>query len=107
MKKVFIPLLLLSISSSSHADFFGNCFISKDKTFSIAQQLRQKSADMGWKIGKFKSISVAGVIKGKKTLYPDSKMEICLKEVDDELKFIMKSGARDSGSPEWHVMGSK
>ncbi len=103
MKKTTLFLLLMSLGANT---IFANCFDSKESTMEIAQQLRQESKDMGWKVGKIKSISIAGIIKGKKTIYPDGDMEICLQEKDGDLQYIMNSSSKDAEKAEWHFLSS-
>lgn len=103
MKKTILFLLLVSLSAIS---IFAKCFDAKESTMEIAQQIRQQAKDMGWKVGKVKSISIAGIIKGKKTIYPDGNMEICLKEKDGDLQYIMNSSSKDAEKAEWHFLKS-
>lgn len=104
MKKQILGLVVLGLLLST--SLAGNCFEAEKGAMAIGQQIRQEAQDMGWKIGKMKSISVGGVIKGKKALYPDGDMEVCLEEKDGDLHFIMKSTSDDASEPEWHFLKS-
>ena len=105
-KIIFILPLISLMPSLLHAGFFNDCFTSKKDIMEIAQQLRQESQSMGWEISKVKSVSVAGIIKGKKAIYPDGELEVCLKESEGHLKYIMKSSSSDAGAPKWHLLSS-
>jgi len=106
MQKIIIVAFISLMPSLLHAGIFDNCFSSKEEIMEVAQQIRQESQSMGWEIGKVKSISVAGIIKGKKAVYPDGKLEVCLKESEGSLLYIMKSSSTDAGTPEWHLLSS-
>lgn len=105
MRKIIFALSIITLLPSlAHAGFFNNCFTTKGELLGIAQQLRQESQSMGWDIGKVKSISVASIIRGKKAVYPDARLEVCLKETEGSLKYIMKSSSSDAKTPEWHLL---
>ena len=106
IKKCLLILSFTFISANAFFNSSDNCFIIKDSTNEIAQQLRQEADIMKWDIGKIKSFSIAGIIKGKKAIYPDGKIEVCLKEIDGDLKFKMKSDSKDSKKEEWHFLSS-
>ncbi|MDQ7002069.1 MAG: hypothetical protein Q9N02_05215 [Ghiorsea sp.] len=105
-KTIFSIVIITLIPSFAHAGIFNNCFTTKDELLEIAQQIRQESQSIDWEIGKVKSISVAGIIKAQKAVYPDGKMEVCLKESEGRLKYIMKSSSSDAETPEWHLLSS-
>jgi hypothetical protein len=108
MKKLICLSFVALLFGCGDKNTSSDCFTAKSGTFDIAQQLRVEAKGMGWEVGKIKSTTVAGVIKTKQAIYPDSKLEICLKEIDSDLKFIMNSKAEDSGKAEWHFLsGSK
>lgn len=111
MKKQIFGLLLLTclvsnINAGLLSQIFSNCFEAKTSTFEIGQQIRQEAKNAGWDIGKMKSITVGGIIKTKHAIYPDGDMEVCLKEKDGDLYFIMKSTSDDAEKPEWHFLKS-
>ena len=104
MKKQILGLVLSGVFLSTLQA--SDCFEAEKGAMAIGQQIRQVAQDMGWKIGKMKSISVGGVIKGKKALYPDGDMEVCLEEKDGDLHFIMKSSSDDADKAKWHFLKS-
>ena len=104
MKKQILRLAILGLLFST--SLVGNCFEAEKGAMAIGQQIRQVAQDMSWKIGKMKSISIGGVIKGKKVLYPDGDMEVCLEEKDGDLHFIMKSSSNDADKAKWHFLKS-
>lgn len=64
---------------------------------------------MGWKLGKFKSITAGGFIKSKKILYPEDDVNVCVK-VDgngDDLIFKVQSEASDAGKAVWRELFAK
>ena len=105
MKKLFISTIaLLLMSNSAYAGFFDNCFKAKDSTMEIAQQLRLEAHDMGWEVGKVKSLSVAAVVKSKKAIYPDGDIEVCLKEKKGNLDYKVQSSSKDADSALWRLL---
>lgn len=107
MRKSILSLIVVGVLTSNlYAGFFSNCFDCKNSTMEIAQQIRQEAKDMNWDIGKIKSISIAGIIKGKKVVFPDGDMEVCLKEKDGDLEYIMKSSSSDATRAKWHFLSS-
>lgn len=103
MKKTILLLLVTSLGANT---IFANCFDTKESTMEIAQQLRQEANELGWKVGKLKSISIAGIIKTKKAIYPDGNLEVCLEEKDGDLQYIMNSSSKDAEKAKWHFLTS-
>jgi len=104
MKKQSILLLLsttLAVTLSAK-----ECFTATGKAFSDAQTLRKIATDMGWKLGKFKSITAGGFIKSKKVIYPDDELEVCVKvnENEDDLIFKVQSKASDAEKAKWREL---
>ena len=86
-----------------------SCFDATGKAFKDAQSIRKIAMNMGWKVAKTTSITAGTFIKGKKTLYPQDSLEVCIKE-DSENKLVFKaqSSASDAGSAEWRpLLGKK
>jgi len=111
MKKVILRFILIglfvtNLDAGLLSQIFDNCFEAKEGATQIGQQIRQEASSMGWKVGKLKSITVGGVVKGKRAIYPDGEIEVCLKEKDGDLHFIMKSTSDDAEQAEWHFLKS-
>ena len=63
---------------------------------------------MNWKVGKISSISAATYIKGKVKLYPQGKVEVCLRENTlNELEFKAQSSASDASEAIWRSLPAK
>ncbi len=105
MKRLKIGIMILIfVSSSAFAGLFNDCFTAKDSAMEIAQQLRQESKDLGWEIGKVKSVTVAGVVKSKRAVYPDGDVEVCLQEKDGRLNYKIQSSSKDADKATWHLL---
>jgi len=102
MKKIIlISVSVMAMISTISAD---NCFTATGKAFKDAQTIRKIGNNMGWKVAKTTSITAGTFIKGKKTLYPQDDLEVCLKEDDNKLIFKAQSSASDAGSAEWRPL---
>ncbi len=107
MKKMILGLVtIVGISTFLNAD---NCFDATGKAFKDAQTIRKVAVNMGWEIAKTTSITAGTFIKGKKTLYPQDNLEVCMKEdYENKLVFKAQSSASDAGNAEWRpLLGKK
>lgn len=93
-------LIIALLASLLEAD----CFNATDDLTENAQKIRLVSKDLGWEVGTVKSLSVAGVIRGKRELYPDGNIKLCIKEVDGDLKFIMYSNSEEASEAKWYFL---
>ncbi len=93
-------LFFISLSAFIHA----GCFKATDDLTVNAQQIRLISDALGWKVGKLKSLSVAGIIKTKQEILPDGNIKVCIEERDGDLKFIMYSSSIEESDPQWHFL---
>jgi len=105
MKKMIL-ITIVGLLTVVNAD---NCFDATGKAFKDAQTIRKIAGSMGWEIAKTTSITAGTFIKGKKTLYPQDNLEVCLKEnSDNKLVFKAQSSASDAGNAEWRpLLGQK
>jgi len=103
---VWILTVVISLGTFSSAD---SCFNATGKAFKDAQTLRKIVSQMGWKIGKFKSITAGGFIKSKKVIYPEDELEVCIKvnENQDDLIFKAQSKASDAEKAIWRRLFAK
>ena len=95
-------MLILALSvSAAHA----KCFTATGEAMSDAQSIRK----MGWKVGKTSSITAGTFIKGKVTLYPQGRVEVCLREgVNGRLLYKAQSSASGAGEAKWrNTFGKK
>jgi hypothetical protein len=85
-----------------------SCFQAKGELGADAQEIRQKAADMGWKVGTMASLAASSVVKSKVAIYPKGTVAICLAE-DSKGKLAMKAQASssDAGKAEWHEVPGK
>lgn len=103
MKKIILAVAILGSMS-----FAGECFDAKGKAFSDGQTIRKIAKNMDWKVGKMASISAGTFIKGKVNLYPQGKVEVCLRENTlNELEFKAQSSASDAGEAVWRNLPGK
>jgi len=105
MKKIIL-IAVIGLLTVVNAD---NCFDATGKAFKDAQTMRKIANSLGWKIAKTTSITAGTFIKGKKTLYPQDNLEVCIEENSDkELVFKAQSSASDAGNAEWRpLLGKK
>ena len=102
MKNILLTLAVLGTMAQAN-----ECFTAKGKAFSDGQSIRKIAKSMDWKVGKMASISAATFIKGKVKLYPQGKVEICLRENTlNELEFKAQSSASDAGEAIWRSLPS-
>ncbi|QOR61228.1 hypothetical protein ACM66Z_07145 [Sulfurovum sp. ST-21] len=80
------------------------CFKATDDLTVNAQQIRLISDSLGWKVGKLKSLSIAGLIRTKQEIFPDGSIKVCIQERDGDLKFIMYSSSIEESDPQWHFL---
>jgi len=100
-KKLRLTIGLL-LGFSSVSAFADACFYAEGKAFKDAQTIRKYAKQMGWKVGKASSITAGNFIKGKKILYPQDKLTVCLRETNvDTLSFRAQSSAADAGDASW------
>ena len=100
MKKVILAVAILGTMAQAN-----ECFTAKGKAFSDGQSIRKVAKFMDWKVGKMASISAATFIKGKVKLYPQGKVEVCLRENTlNELEFKAQSSASDAGEAVWRSL---
>jgi len=107
MRKLVLGLLsIFIIGIYANAD---DCFDATGKAFKDAQTLRKIASDMGWKLGKFKSITAGGFIKSKKVLYPEDNVNVCVKVngSGNDLIFKVQSEASDAGKAVWRELFAK
>ena len=101
----FIVLILALSASAAHA----KCFTATGEAMSDAQSIRKMALSMGWKVGKTSSITAGTFIKGKVTLYPQDRVEVCLREgVNGKLLYQAQSSASGAGEAKWrNTFGKK
>lgn len=98
-------VLLVGVAAGAHAD---SCFIAEGKVFRDAQTIRKLASNMNWTVGKSASIVAGNFIKGKKAIYPQDKLEICLKDTGaDSLMFKVQSSSTDAGDASWTTLPSQ
>jgi len=104
MKK-YIGLFMVACMTTIYA----GCFESEESLTKVAQDIRLEAKTMGWVVGVTKSLTVAGIIKAKEELFPDGKVTVCIKHLDGDLKFSMRSDSvEEDGKQSWHFLtGSK
>jgi hypothetical protein len=110
MKKL-IFLLILSLgtyTSTAFSNSFPNpCFIAKGKTYPDAQEIRKIASDMGWKVGRYPSIKYGSLIRGEKIIYPQDKVDVCLKNSSDGLYIKIQSLASNAKVAEYIKISAK
>ena len=100
----FLALLLLTSlilfsTSKAHAD---QCFSAVGKALKDAQTIRKTAQLMNWKVGKSASIAAGNVIKGKKVIYPQDKLQVCLRATSiGTLEIKAQSNSSDAGQASW------
>jgi hypothetical protein len=62
-------------------------------------QLKSLAADMGWDLGSFKAMKVAGVLKGK-TMSSKGQVDVCLKASEEALNYQIRV-AQKADEQEW------
>lgn len=103
MKKIILAVAILGTLTQAN-----ECFTAKGKAFSDGQTIRKVAKNMDWKVGKMSSISAGTFIKGKVNLYPQGKVEVCLRENNlGELEFKAQSNASDAGEALWRSLPAK
>lgn len=83
------------------------CFNASGKAFSDAQKIRKVAKSMGWKVGKVSSMTAGSFIKGKKVVYPQDALEVCLRSSGGGIQFRAQSMASDAANAEWRNLRGK
>lgn len=105
MKKTNLAIIAsLLITGNLYAS---ECFNASGKAFSDAQKIRKIAKSMGWKVGKPASMTAGSFIKGKKAIYPQDILEVCLRSSGDKIQFRAQSMASDAGVAEWRNLHGK
>jgi hypothetical protein len=58
-----------------------------------SKQLKSLASDMGWDLGSFKAMKVAGVLKGK-TMSSKGQVDVCLKASEEALNYQIRVGQK-------------
>jgi len=91
---LFVPFVVLADESVVGATP-ERCFTVANGVTETSKQLKELSGEMGWDLGTFKAMKVSGVVKGR-LMASDSQVDVCLKEMDAELKYQIRSGSPDA-----------
>ena len=102
LRRMTATALIAGFGLTAPAAWAEQCFLSEQALNVDAQTIRQKALEMGWEVGKTASLTAAGLVSGKATLYPKDPIEICIKEEGDRLLARVQSKASDAGQADWH-----
>ncbi|HYN79437.1 MAG TPA: hypothetical protein VES73_16765 [Lamprocystis sp. (in: g-proteobacteria)] len=94
--------LFAGLGLATQAAWAEQCFLSEQALNVDAQTIRQRALGMGWEVSKTASLTAAGLVSAKATLYPKDPIEICIKEEGDRLLARAQSKASDAGQADWH-----
>ena len=82
------------------------CITASSGVSATSDQLKALATEMGWDLGTFKSMKVAGVVKGK-TMSSKSQVDVCLKSAETALNYQIRVGAEDAAQLAWDVLSDK
>jgi hypothetical protein len=94
--------LIAGLGLTAQATWAEQCFLSEQALNVDAQTIRQKALEMGWEVSKTASLTAAGLVSGKATLYPKDPIEVCIRQEGDRLLARVQSKASDAGQADWH-----
>lgn len=105
MKKTNLAIIAsLLIASNLYG---AECFNASGKAFSDAQKIRKVAKSMGWIVNKPASMTAGSFIKGKKAVYPQDVLEVCLRSNGGKIQFRAQSMASDAANAEWRNLYGK
>ncbi|MFZ0789813.1 MAG: hypothetical protein WAM94_09345 [Chromatiaceae bacterium] len=102
LRRMTTAALIAGLGLTAQAAWAEQCFLSEQALNVDAQNIRQRALEMGWEVGKTASLTAAGLVSGKATIYPKDPIEICIKEEEDRLLARVQSKASDAGQADWH-----
>ena len=99
MKMITLAMLILPAVSSAEMQEPGSaekeiperCITVSSGVSETSKQLKSLSSDMGWDLGSFKAMKVAGVLKGKK-MASKGQVDVCLKDTGKQLSYQIRVG---------------
>lgn len=100
----FWGAMIVLLAGFAQAD---DCFNARGKVTEDAQLIRKTARELGWVVGKTTSLTAAGVVDGKKQIYPLDSVEVCLRVEGGKLQIKAQSKAKDAGEAGWHELPAK